>query len=101
MLEELKIVKKNPRYEDFTFLEIPIRFKDMQADNNIKVVQLHSIEPVGADDIVGFCGVCSWIDNTIAPLDGDSYSAEMLVYGYEWFDDNDYGRCLDILVKEW
>ena len=96
-----KIIKNNDRYKDFTLLETPVRFKDMQADNDIQVVQLHSIESCGENDIVGFCGAFSWINNTLASLDGDSYSDETLVYGYDWFKNMSGDRCLDILVEEW
>lgn len=97
-----KIIKNSDRYKNFTLLECPVRFKDMQADNDIDVVQLHSIEPCG-DDIVGFCGQCTWKDNVLSPLDGDTYYDTMLVYGYEWWSNEEEGvkRGLDILVEDW
>lgn len=64
-------------------------------------MQLHSIQPCGDNDIVGFCGVFSWINNVLTPLDHDSYSDETLVYGYSWFKNEISDRCLDILVEEW
>ena len=98
-----KLVKTNERYKDFTLLECPVRFKDMQADNDIDVVQLHDIYPCGDNEIVGFCGICSWKDNILTSLDGDSYTDEMLVYGYSWFTNEEEGitKGLDILVEDW
>lgn len=95
------IIKNNERYKDFTVLNGPVKFKDMQAGNDIEVVQLHSIASCGEDDVVGFCGAFSWINNTLTPLDHDSYSEETLVYGYNWFTDENGNKCLDILVEEW
>jgi len=95
------IVKNNERYQDFILLETPVRFKDMQANVDAKVVQLHSIELCGENDIVGFCGVFSWKNNKLTSLDGDCYSDETPVYGYSWFRDEEGDECLDILVKEW
>ena len=54
----------------------------------------------GDDDIVGFCGVVSWIDGKLTPLDHDSYYPSMKVYGYE--ESNNNGETiLDILVLDW
>lgn len=96
-----EILKNNERYNDFTLFETPVRFKDMQANIDIKEVQLHSVELCGENDIVGFCGAFSWVNNILTPLDGDSYSENTLVYGYSWFEDADGNKCLDILVGEW
>lgn len=102
-----KIIRKNNRYKNFTLLENPVKFCDMQAGNNIDMVQIHSTQTFGnpADlHIVGFAGQFSWKDNTIIPLDGDSYNPEMTVYGYEWFENKEKGinRGLDILVdSDW
>lgn len=95
----LKELTNLERYKDFTILDKPIPFETLFANQNIACVQLHSIEPCG-DDIVGFCGVCSWKDNEIHPEDGDTYSAKMPVYGYSWFTVNGE-KVLDILVDEW
>lgn len=100
MINLKKLIQTNPRYKNFTLLECPVRFKDMQADNDIPLVQLHDISECGPNDIVGFCGVCSWLNNKLESLDHDSYSDEMLVYGYSWFE-NDGHKCLDILVLDW
>ena len=96
----IEIVKQLPRYKDFTIVKEPIKFKDMFAGQNIDCVQLHSTEVV-FDTIVGFCGVFMWHDNTLTPLDGDSYSENVLVLGYDWFEHNGE-KCLDILVgNDW
>ena len=95
-----EIIKKLPRYQNFTIVEDPISFNEMFKDTNIDVVQLHSVEVI-ADTIVGFCGVFMWHDNTLTPLDGDSYSENVLVLGYDWFEHNGE-KCLDILVdNDW
>lgn len=96
-----KTVRVNERYKGFTLLDAPASFKDLQIGNDIKVVQLHSIEPCGVGEIAGFCGVFSWKNNVLESLDGDCYSEETLVYGYNWFEDEEGCKCLDILVYEW
>lgn len=103
MINLKKLIKNNPRYKDFTLLECPVRFKDMQADNDIQLVQLHSIAECEPNDVVGFCGVCSWTNNELKSLDGDSYSDEMLVYGYSWFtnEEENITKAIDILVLDW
>ena len=99
-----EIVKNDERYKDFVVLDTPVLFREMFADQNIPRVQLHSIqmyETPKTKGIVGFCGVFRWEKNTIIPLDGDSYSEDTMVYGYEWFT-HEGDKCLDILVgNEW
>ena len=105
-MENLKeILQKSDRYKNFTILDNPVRFKDMFAGENIDVIQIHSVYILnmkGYQDIVGFCGQCVWKDNILSALDGDSYSDDMLVYGYEWFtnEKEDITKGLDILVED-
>jgi len=99
-----KILKESERYKGFTLLEKPEPFNKYFADKNYPIVQIHSAEvfevPDGKD-IIGFCGQFAWNNNKIMPLDGDSYSETMLVYGYEEFD-CDEGKGIDILVgNDW
>ena len=93
-----EIIKKLPRYKDFTIVEDLISFNEMFKDTTIKVVQVHSVEVI-ADTIVGFCGVFEWDQNTLTPLDGDSYSEKVKVLGYNWFTHGN-DKCIDILVGE-
>jgi hypothetical protein len=53
-----------------------------------------------AEDIIGFVGAVKWENGKLTPLDGDSYTPHMPVWGFSKFEDNDRS-CLDILVKEW
>jgi len=87
------------RYKNFTILDEPVVFCEWQKDNNIDLVQLHSLQDCGGD-IIGFCGIFEWKNNELKPLDGDSYSKYTEVYGYSWFFRDDK-KCLDILVKAW
>lgn len=104
----LQYVLSNERYKNFTVIE-PTVFKDLFDNKNLDIVQLFSIQPFSIDndyefDIVGFCGQCSWIDNKLNPLDDDSYSDNMIVYGYEYWEQDMYGKLLrgvDILVLNW
>lgn len=98
-MEDLKkIIKKDPRYENFTVVEDPIPFKEMFKDKNIETVQVHESCLYDGEHMVGFCGVFSWKKNILIPGDGDSYNPNMLVLGYEWFNENG----LDILVgNDW
>lgn len=93
-----EIIKKLPRYQNFTIVEDLISFNEMFKDTTIDVVQVHSVEVI-ADTIVGFCGVFKWDKNILTPLDGDSYFEKVKVLGYNWFD-HDGDKCLDILVGD-
>lgn len=86
------------RYKNFIKVD-SVPFKELFKDQNINFIQVHSNQPCG-DDIVGFCGVVRWKDNTLYPLDGDTYYDEMPVVGYKWFEHNGE-KCLDILVSDW
>lgn len=97
------LTKENNRYKDFILLDTPIPFNKMWKDKNINIVQLYCIEPCGENHIVGFCGQCAWKNNTIYPLDDDSYYSSMLVYGYKWVSNKKEGinKGLDILVYDY
>ncbi len=103
---ELKdFINHDDRYRGFCWLHEPQKFKDFFRGNNIDVVQVHTCEPVYNDKneiiaIVGFCGIFKWHRNILTPLDGDSYSDETLVYGFNFFGDEE--TRLDILVgNDW
>lgn len=97
-------IEKLERYKTFNLLKNPIPFNELFIEN-YNVVQLHSIQKI-EDSIIGFCGVFKWEYGALYPLDGDSYSENMLVYGYEKFYTSKE-KCgqeydgLDILVYEW
>lgn len=104
-MSELKeIIKNSDRYNKFTLLDEPISFEELFKDENFDCVQLHSTHIFsyknGVQDIVGFCGVFSWINNDIKSLDGDSYSDNFKVIGYERFTTQDKDKCIDILVDD-
>ncbi len=104
--EHLDIIKNSARYKDFTICKPAKRFCEMpEFDKDIAVVQLHSLEIFGQGrekSIVGFCGCFEWKHREIISLDGDDYTKEMPVFGYEWLTTEDEGLCLDILVgNEW
>jgi hypothetical protein len=93
-----EIVKNNDRYENFVIVDEPKPFNKMFTDQDISYVQTHSTTVVDENTLVGcFSGVFEWKDNKIISLDGDSYSENMIVFGYEWFE-NEGKKCLDILV---
>lgn len=104
-MNELKeIIKNSDRYNKFTVLSTPISFKELFKNENFDCVQLHSThifsDKNGVKDIIGFCGVFSWIDNMIKPLDGDSYNDNFTVLGYERFSTQNENNCIDILVGD-
>lgn len=92
---EINDVKKLNRYKNITILEKPIKFLELFKDKDICIVQLHDMSDIN-DDIYGFSGQFKWENNKIISLDGDTYTSDMLVYGYEITD-----QYTDILVKEW
>lgn len=97
-----RIIKSSYRYKDFIILESPVAFNKVFSDQDIPLVQLHSIQVCGKKnkDIVGFCGCFRWEDNKAISLDGDSYSEDEMIYGFSWFT-YEGDRCLDILVEDW
>lgn len=109
-----KILENSERYKNFTILQVPIIFKDLFPNEDFDVIQLHSIQTVvpseelkedmSYDPFVGFCGQCRWQDKVLFPLDGDTYTPNMPVFGYERWSREEKGikKALDILVgEEW
>lgn len=94
-----KRLHNRERYKGFTYLDTPKEFCKLMKDKDYDTVQVHATDPIGDDDIVGFCGVFSWKNNVLTPLDGDSYNQNVLVYGYSEFTANNE-KCIDILVGE-
>jgi hypothetical protein len=71
-------------------LEEPQKFNELFRDQDLSIVWVYWKE-------IGFCGAFSWKNNTVIPLDYDSYSENMTVYGYERIEDS-----VDILVgNDW
>jgi len=107
-----KIIKNSERYRDFTILDEPMSFKEFATNHgDIDLVQIHSAEVIKIGDyydLAGFAGHFSWKNNTLTPLDGDSYNENMTVLAYDWFypitidgSPSKYsGECLDILVGD-
>lgn len=91
-------LKNSEQYKDFTFLTSPVPFKELMSNENFDIVQTHCIQPVGDNDIIGFCGVFSWKDNVLTSLDSDTYSEYSLVYGYMRFTTECNETALDILI---
>lgn len=101
--EELKQrVSSTNRYEDAIFLEKPIEFDktDLFSDKYAEI-QLHDVSKIpNYPDVLGFCGVFKIESGEIVSLDGDSYSPQMIVVGYQEFVyDNE--TCLDLLTIRW
>ena len=98
-----KIILNDKRYKNFTILPDVVKFKDLFINQNFGLVQLHSTQTYNdgnTENIVGFCGVFEWKNNEVIPLDGDSYTENTDVIGYNFFTDEDNQICLDILVGE-
>ena len=95
-----EVIKHDAEYSDYVILDNPAPFNEMYSNKDISRVQLYSTQVFAAGDtehIVGFCGVFEWKDNKVIPLDGDSYSENFRVLGYEE-DEN----CLCVLVgSDW
>lgn len=97
-----EVVKSDVCYKNFILLDKPVMFCEMFANQNIPFVQLYSTQVYETENkqyIVGFCGCFEWNNDEVIPLDGDSYSKNIMVYGYEWFIiENE--KYLSILVGE-
>ena len=100
---DISRIKNNPRYCDFTYFENPIMFDQCFKDKDYDVVQVHDIKPISDiyPDPIGFVGQFKWESNTITSLDGDSYTSEMPIYGFEEFTSEEGWKCVDILTDKW
>lgn len=97
-------IKRIKRYENFNFLNKPEPFCDLFKDKSYDCVQVHDLTPIGGSDVVGFAGQFLWHERRLKSLDGDSYTANMPVYGFKEFTYEDHEETmlgLDILVDEW
>lgn len=100
---DINRIKNNPRYSDCIYFDEPVMFDEYFRDKDYDVVQVHDINPITEKipDPVGFVGQFSWKSNTITPLDGDSYTSKMPIYGFEEFTDDEGLDCIDILTDKW
>lgn len=100
---DIKRVKKDPRYRGFYYFKEPTIFSEYFKDYDYDIVQVHDINPITEKipDPVGFVGVFEWKSNTITPLDGDSYTSQMPIWGWHEFTSKDGLRCIDILTDKW
>ncbi len=96
-----RIAEMQKRYRQFVLMDNPAPFCNTPLfSEKYECIQIHDVTPVGEDDIIGFAGRCRIRDGKLVSLDGDSYSPEMIVFGYKEFE-NENGICLDLLVDEW
>ena len=83
-------------------MEKPIEFDktDLFSDKYTEI-QIHDVSKIpDYPDVVGFCGVFRIEDGEIVSLDGDSYSPQMIIVGYEEFE-YDNQTWLDLLTIRW
>ena len=73
---------KSLDHTNLTVLGSPVPFCELFRDRGFDRVEVYCYMRNAAH----FCGAFSWSDNQISSLDGDDYSAGMLVFGYELFD---------------
>lgn len=102
------IAKTNERYDDFVPIMDPFSghtntpFSTFFKNDRYHIVQVYDLSIIpSADDIVGFAGQFRWENNQMTSLDGDSYSPDMTIWGYEIFRDDDGNTCLDVLTCDW
>lgn len=66
---------------DGVILDHPVSFRNLFRDQNFDRVEIHCFALGDAF----FCGAFKWDSNRIISLDGDCYSDDMLVFGYNEF----------------
>ena len=101
---DLNIIRKQDRYKGFIYFKKPVKFDEYFKNQTFDLVQLHDIDIAPCGSFIGFCGSFSWQNNTIKPLDGDSYTPNMNIFGFREFayDDHDEEMSgLDILTDSW
>lgn len=100
----MKFIREIERYNGFALLDTPQKFNEMFKNKDFNAVQTFSITKTVLGDLldVGFCGQFKWENNTLTPLDGDSYNEEVLVMGYEEWSSKKKGvkNGLNILVGD-
>ena len=98
-----KVIETNERYKNFHLLDEPERFDHtFLFSDKYEAIQVHDTTPVGSNgNIIGFAGVCKVEGDDVVSLDGDSYTKEMVITGYQEFKNKDGKLCLDLMVDEW
>lgn len=102
------IAENNERYNDFIPITDPFSgptntpFSTYFKNDRYHIVQVYDLSIIpSADDIVGFAGQFRWENDKITSLDGDSYSPDMTIWGYEICRDDDGNTCLTVLSNDW
>ena len=96
----------HPRYEVFTFLNEPTNFSKRFTGYSYDVVRIFDMSLLPGvwknmgDAILGYVGEFEWKNNTINPLDGDAYTHDTIIWGYDEWTINGI-KCLDILAEQW
>lgn len=106
---ELKeIIARDDRYSDFKVLDAPVVFAEAFRNKPFDTVQIHQLIQHNGESFFTFVGVFSWNGSALAPLDGDIYTPNMRVLGYDDFSytetvcgEEEPRLGLDILVTEW
>ena len=93
------ILRNNDRYKGF-YICAPVSFDEFAEDEDFDVVQVHSTEIIGNNDIVGFVGQFKWKNRKLIPLDGDTYNKKMHVIGFERWSMDEFKNSIDILVGD-
>lgn len=94
------LVVADESYKNYTLLETPTKFSELANNKNFTVVDVHCLTSIYPDEIVGFVGDFSWINNILTPYDGDSYNKDMVVYAYHEFINTHNETCIGILVGD-
>ena len=102
MKADINRIKNHPRYNKFAFFESPVWFEEYFKDKDYSIVQLYDIRPISEHipDPIGFVGKFKWKSNKLTPLDGDSYTEHMPIYGYHEFE-HDGQTFVSVLTDEW
>ncbi len=98
-----KLIESLPRYKNFTLLDESKPFNEFFKNQSFDCVQVHCVTPLDnhPDDVYGWCGSFAWNNNTLKPLDGDSYNEKVMILGYTEFTNSKAGvdKGLEILVE--
>ena len=91
---------KMDKYKDFKFLHSPEKFVEFFKGKTFDLCQIYDLTALPDGDICGFAGVFSFDGDKITSLDGDYYSQEMEIWGYEEFE-KDGEHVLSVLSENW
>ena len=91
MIENIKnTANESKKYSRYEMLTEPVKWCDFAKNKDYDHVSVHAYLQTTpfTNSTILFVGAFEWHNNNLESLDGDIYNNDMLVYGYEEWNDN-------------